>query len=110
MTPPMQKKEVGKLIRKLIIVALIGALALTTVTPAMADNSEEVAIGILGGVIGGLILGEIIEQPRYHDPVRVYEYDEPVTVRKCTTRYRNYYDSMGNWVRRPVRKCYWVEE
>lgn len=105
-----QKKEVGKLTRKLIVAALIAAIALTTVTPAMADNSEEVAIGILGGVVGGLVLGEILERPRYREPVRVYEYyEESVRVRECVTRYKRYYDSMGNLVRRPVKKCYWVE-
>lgn len=96
--------------KKILIATLALATMLTAVTPAMADNSEEVAIGILGGVVGGLILGEVLERPRYREPVRVYEYyEEPVMVRECVTKYKRYYDSMGNLVRRPVKKCYWVE-
>lgn len=97
--------------KKILIATLALATMLTAVTPVMADNSEEVAIGILGGVVGGLILGEVLERPRYREPVRVYEYyEEPVMVRRCVTKYRRYYDSMGNLVRRPVKKCYWVND
>ena len=95
---------------KVIITGMaLVAFVAATIMPASADNSEEVAIGILGGVVGGLILGEIFERPRHREQVRVYEYEEPVVVRECVTKYRRYYDSMGNWVRRPVKKCYWVE-
>jgi hypothetical protein len=96
--------------KKIFITGLAIVMFVTmAVVPAQADNSEEVAIGILGGVVGGLILGEVFERPRYREPVRVYEYEEPVMVRECVTKYRRYYDSMGNYVRRPVKKCYWVE-
>ena len=95
--------------KKILIAVVALAVLAVTVTPSYADNSEEVAIGILGGVVGGLILGEVFERPRYREPVRVYEYEEPVMVRECVTKYRRYYDSMGNLVRRPVKKCYWVE-
>lgn len=84
--------------------------------PAKADNSEEVIIGVMGGVIGGLVLGEVLERPRYapapvyRAPVEVDVYEEPAMVRRCVTKYKRYYDSMGNWVRRPVKKCYWVEQ
>lgn len=90
--------------------ALAGAATFSTalvVTPAVADNSEEVIIGVMGGVIGGLVLGEVLERPKYREPVVVY--DEPYMARECRTKYIRYYDSMGNWVRRPVKKCYWVE-
>lgn len=88
---------------------LIAAVALTAlfVTPSYADNSEEAIIGVMGGVIGGLVLGEVLERPRYREPAVVYE--EPVLVRECRTKYIKYYDSMGNLVRRPVKKCFWVE-
>ena len=88
------------------------AFLLTTTLPSYADNSEEVAIGNLGGVIGGLVLGEVLEKPRhYHEPVRVYEYEEePVMVRRCVTKFKRYYDSMGNLTRRAYKKCYWVEQ
>jgi hypothetical protein len=96
--------------KKILITGLAIVMFVTmAVVPAQADNSEEVAIGILGGVVGGLILGEVFERPRYREPVRVYEYEEPYMVRECVTKYRRYYDSMGNYVRRPVKKCYWVE-
>jgi len=93
------------------IIALIAiATVFMTVVPAQADNSEEVIIGVMGGVIGDLVLGEVLERPRYRQPAYVYEYaEEPVMVRECVTKYKRYYDSMGNWVRRPVKKCYWVE-
>jgi hypothetical protein len=98
----------NKVITTLFAVALLIGIS----TPSYADNSEEVAIGILGGVIGGLVLGEVLERPReYHNPVRVYEYDdyEPYMVQRCRTKFVRYYDSMGNLTRRAVKKCYWVE-
>jgi hypothetical protein len=95
--------------KKFLIAAVALAVLAVSVTPSYADNSEEVAIGILGGVVGGLILGEVFERPRYREPVRIYEYEEPYMVRECVTKYRRYYDSIGNYVRRPVKKCYWVE-
>lgn len=87
------------------------AFLLTAALPSYADNSEEVAIGILGGVIGGLVLGEVFDRPNYHEPVRVYEYEEkPVMLRRCVTKFKRYYDSMGNLTRRAYKKCYWVEQ
>jgi len=96
--------------KKFLITAVALATLVVSTTPSMADNSEEVAIGILGGVVGGLILGEVLEKPRHSHPVRIYEYEEPYMVRECVTKYRRYYDSMGNLVRRPVKRCYWVYE
>lgn len=96
--------------KKILIPAIALVTLITLTTPSTADNSEEVIIGVLGGALGGLIIGELIERPRYREPARVYEYyEEPVMVRQCVTKYRRYYDSMGNLVRRPVKKCYWVE-
>lgn len=86
------------------------AFLLTTTLPSYADNSEEVAIGVLGGVLGGLVLGEVLERPRYQEPVRIYEYEEPVMVQRCVTKFKRYYDSMGNLTRRAYKKCYWVEQ
>lgn len=98
--------------KKILIATLALTTMLVTVTPSIAGNSEEVAIGILGGVVGGLVLGEVLERPRYREPVRVYEYyDEPVMVRECVTKYKRYFDEYrGTYVKRPVKKCYWVEE
>lgn len=48
------------------------ALAVLAATPAHADNSEEVIIGVMGGVIGGMILGGAIANER-HAPRAYYE-------------------------------------
>lgn len=95
----------------------VAALALMVAAmPAKADNSEEVIIGVMGGVIGGLVLGEVLARPRYAPPPvyrapveNIVIYDDPELIRQCRTKYVRYYDSMGNYVRRPVKKCYWVE-
>jgi hypothetical protein len=96
---------------KIFIALFTVALLIGFSTPSYADNSEEIAIGILGGVIGGLVLGKVFEKPHRHEPVRVYEYDdyEPYMVQRCRTKFVRYYDSMGNLTRRAVKKCYWVE-
>lgn len=100
-----------------ILIASAVALSLVVASmPAKADNSEEVIIGVMGGVIGGLVLGEVLERPRYN-PAPIYRapvneviiYDEPELIRQCRTKYVRYYDSNGDFVRRPVKKCYWVE-
>jgi hypothetical protein len=96
---------------KKFLIAAVALVALTTATPSYAGNTEEVIIGVMGGVIGGLVLGEVLEAPRYYappPPPPVY-YEEPAMVRQCVTKYKRYYDSMGNLVRRPVKKCFWVE-
>lgn len=51
--------------------ALVVVTALAT-APAKANNSEEVIIGVLGGALGGLILGEALSGPRYYAPPPVY--------------------------------------
>ena len=99
----------------LIAITVVMSLVVASMS-AKADNSEEVIIGVMGGVIGGLVLGEVLERPRYvpqpvyRAPVEVDVYNEPELIRRCKTKYVRYYDYMGNLVRRPVRKCYWVEQ
>lgn len=101
-----------------ILIASAVALSLVVASmPAKADNSEEVIIGVMGGVIGGLVLGDVLARPRYNPApvyrapveVDVYAYEEPVMVRRCRTKYVRYYDSNGDFVRRPVKRCVWVE-
>lgn len=81
---------------KFLVAAAVSAAMLFTAVPAKADNSEEVAIGILGGALGGLLLGEIIgSQGRpvyavpppdpYYDP---YVYEQP----ECVNRYFRVWD------------------
>lgn len=50
---------------KKILIAVLALAMFASAVPAKADNSEEIAIGIIGGVVGGLILGEILDGPRY---------------------------------------------
>jgi hypothetical protein len=64
---------------KSFIAALLAIVMIAvTITPASADNSEEVIIGILGGALGGLIIGEAIGGHRHRDRVveRHYIYED----------------------------------
>lgn len=82
---------------KIFLALALSFAMLFTPVPAKADNSEEVIIGILGGALGGLIIGEAIgsrnrpiyavpppPQP-YYDP---YVYEQP----ECVTRYFRKWD------------------
>lgn len=91
------------------IIASVCALAIAAsvvITPAYADNSEEIAIGV-GAFLGGLIIGEAVRsQPRYVERVYV---EEPVYVRECRTRIVKRYDPRYDRVVRVKRKvCSWV--
>jgi len=80
---------------KFLVAAAVSVAMLFSTVPANADNSEEVVIGIIGGALGGLILGEIIGSqgrpiynappPDYYDP---YVYEQP----ECVTRYFRVWD------------------
>lgn len=91
------------------IIASVCALAIAAsvvITPAYADNSEEIAIGV-GAFLGGLIIGEAVRsKPRYVERVYV---EEPVYVRECRTRIVKRYDPYYDRVVRVKRKvCEWV--
>jgi len=89
-----------------IILALTAIFLLLANAPtAKADNSEEVAIGILGGVIGGLVLGEVFDHNHRHKhKVRSEKY-----VERCTVRWKRFYDPYyDDIVERPIEHC-WVE-
>lgn len=99
--------------KKILIVTF--ALLLSA-TPALADNDD--AAYLLGGIAGGLFLGEVLQNNRnpvyqnnYYEnaPPQYYEEGPPPPVQRCVVKYKSYYDYMGNWVRRPVRKCYWAD-
>ena len=92
--------------KKIIITGTaIVAFVTASIMPAYADNSEEVAIGILGGVIGGVILGEILERPHRHERVRVYEYVEPGYDPRCRQVIAQVYDPYYGYQYRQVQIC-----
>lgn len=94
-----------KLFRKTILAAALGAAALTTSSPALADRwrghrhdgGDDAAIAIGAGVVG-LALGAAIasnSRDRYYDRVDYY-YDGPryreYYYYRDAPRYRRYYD------------------
>lgn len=93
------------------ILASICALAVAStmlVTPVKADNSEEVIIGVLGGALGGLVLGEVL-RPRYA-PAPVYVQPAPeYVVRECWYKTVRRYDPYtGRYVRVKKKVCDYV--
>jgi hypothetical protein len=89
--------------KKFLIAAAVSVAVLAGTIPAHADTSENVVIGILGGALGGLIIGEAIgnnNRPYYPPPPVVYaqppvviyeEYVEPPPVR-CVYKKKKIYD------------------
>lgn len=77
---------------KFLLAAIVSVAMLAATVPAHADNSEEVAIGILGGALGGLIIGEIIGGHRHRHVERVYVYEEPYYEPYCYVKKVRYYD------------------
>lgn len=77
--------------KKIVATICAAAIAATAfITPVKADNSEEVIIGVLGGALGGLILGEVLARPRYA-PAPIYVEPEYVT-RECWYKKVRRYD------------------
>jgi hypothetical protein len=99
--------------KKFLIAAVVSVAVLAETIPAQADNSEEVIIGILGGALGGLIIGEALgSRPVYAVPpapvYRVYEeeYVQPAPVR-CVYKKRKVYDpDLDEYVVVKKRVCY----
>ena len=88
--------------KKFLVAAVVSAAILAGTIPAHADTSENVVIGILGGALGGLIIGEALgngnrvyaEPPVLYaqPPVMIYEeYVEPAPVR-CVYKKKKIYD------------------
>lgn len=84
--------------KKFILAAVVSVAMLAGTMPAHADNSEEVIIGILGGALGGLIIGEALgSRPVYAAPpapvYRVYEEDYyPGAPVRCVYKKKRIYD------------------
>lgn len=74
---------------KFLLAALVSLSVLASTVPAKADNSEEVVIGILGGALGGLIIGEVLGSRRDRHVERVYIYEEPP---ECYNRWYKVWD------------------
>jgi hypothetical protein len=94
------------------IIASVCAIAMAAtvfVAPAQADNSEEVIIGVLGGALGGLVLGEVLARPRYA-PAPVYVQPAPeYVVRECWYKtVRRYNPNTGTYVRVKKKVCDYV--
>ncbi len=91
-----------------IILGLIVIFFLLANTPtAKADNSEEVAIGILGGVIGGLVLGEVFDHNHHHK--HKHKVKRERYIERCTVRWKRFYDPYyEDIVEVPIENC-WVE-
>lgn len=99
--------------KKFLIAATVSISVLFGTMPAHADNSEEVIIGIIGGALGGLIIGEALgsrkvyitpERPEY----RIYEeeYVQPAPVRCIYKKKRIYDPEFDEYVIIKKRICY----
>lgn len=77
---------------KFLLATLVSLAMIASTIPAQADNSEEVIIGILGGALGGLIIGEALGSRRDRHVERVYIYEEPYYEPYCYTKKVRYYD------------------
>lgn len=92
----------------LIVTTAISAIA---VPNARAENGQ-VAVGVAGGLLGGLLLGgALAPRPHYYAPGPVYVQPQPVYVERppydCYwTRGEPYWDDYrGVWRRPRVRVC-----
>ena len=109
--------------KKFLIAGVVLVTMLAGSMPARADNSENVVIGILGGALGGLIVGEVIGSnrnqvyvaPPYLPPPVVYveppvvvyeEYVEPAPVRCVYKKKRIYYPNTDEYRVVKKRICY----
>lgn len=77
----------------LVTLSIASAMLLSAVSTASAKN-EDVIIGILGGALGGLIVGEAIghHHHRHRDRERVYIYEQPAPRPVCYDRWVTVWD------------------
>ena len=101
--------------KKFLVAAAVSVAVLAGTIPAHADTSENVVIGILGGALGGLIIGEAIgngnrvyAEPQYYlpPPIVYEEYVQPAPVR-CVYKKKKVYDpNTDGYVIVKKRICY----
>lgn len=95
--------------KKLIIALVMSAAVVASSVPARAGDEAAYAIG---GILGGLILGDVLSnnhhhhRHRYYDDAYVYE-STPQYVRVCRTHWTGYYDYYGRYIQQPRRICEW---
>lgn len=93
--------------KKLFIALVMSAAVIATSVPAKAGNDAAIAIG---GVIGGLILGDVLSNNHrhrhHHSNVYVYE-ETPQYVRVCRRQWIGYYDYYGRYIQQPRKICEW---
>jgi hypothetical protein len=99
-----------KITTRIVLAAAIVAVPILTGTNPANARDGEIAAGVAGGLLGGMLLGGALAQPRYYGPPPpppVYYEDEPVYVRHCYwTRGEPYWDDWsGRWRRPRVRVC-----
>ena len=100
--------------KKFLVAAVVSVAMLAGTMPAYADNSEEVIIGILGGALGGLIIGEalgnrqVYAAPVAPAPVYIYEeeYVQPAPVRCVYKKKRVYSPEYDEYLVVKKKVCY----
>lgn len=115
--------------KKFITAAVVSVAILAGTMPAHADNSENVIIGILGGALGGLIVGEALgnnrpyyQPPAYYQPPVVYApppvyyqqqvvpypvYEEQIAPVQCVYKKKKIYDpNINEYVFVKKKVCY----
>lgn len=91
----------------LLAIVLSLSMILVAVPSAKADNSEEVIIGVMGGLIGGLVIGEALNDRHHHHRKRyrreyIYIEREP----RCYNRWFEAWDPyLEDYVRVNRRVC-----
>jgi hypothetical protein len=93
------------------LVTVATAISMIAVPNARAENGQ-IAAGVAGGLVGGLLLGgALAPRPYYYAPGPVYVQPEPVYVEPPPYRcywtrgeaYRD--DGRGVWVRPRIKVC-----
>jgi hypothetical protein len=99
--------------RKFLVAAVVSVAMLPGIMPAHAGNSEEVIIGIIGGALGGLIIGEALGNRHVHTTppasvYRVYEEDYyPGAPVRCVYKKKRIYDpEFDEFILVKKRVCY----
>jgi hypothetical protein len=95
---------------KKLIIALGLASTILSAAPANAGNNPW---PVIGGVVGGLLLGEVLSDHHRHG--QTYYEQQPVYVqpraayRQCETYYRSEFDPYyGGYRQVPYTECWWT--